>query len=159
MRLFTGIWKSEFGIWHSRPRRCGRPKRLRYLLAAALLSSTCGGPPPPQPKDVVVWKPVGTWSGRGNSSTNTFTSDAGGFRVHWQTTNAARPDAGRLRVVFHSADSGREIIEAMDAKGTGSGVEEVSAERPRWYYLTIESVDVDWTVTVDERIDAQTVTP
>ena len=36
-----------------------------------------------------------------------------------------------------------------------SDIKEVSAERPRWYYLTIDSADVPWRVTVDERIDAQ----
>jgi hypothetical protein len=123
--------------------------------AAALLLSGCRSEPPPPPQDVVIWKPLGTWTGRGDAQTGTFTSDSGGFRVHWEATNAARPDAGRLRVVFRSGDSGREIIEAIDARGAGAGVEEVAAERPRWYYLTIESADVDWTVTVDERIDAQ----
>ncbi len=29
---------------------------------------------------------------------------------------------------------------------------EVAAEKPRWYYLTIEAADVDWTVSFDERI-------
>jgi hypothetical protein len=138
MRPFDRIWKLEF-------------------VAALLLLSACRAQqPPPQPQAVVVWKSVGTWSGHGDSSTNVFTSDTGGFRVHWETTNAARPGAGHLRVIFRSGDSGREIIDAIDARGTGSGVEEVSAERPRWYYLTIESADVDWKVSVDERIDAQT---
>jgi len=40
-------------------------------------------------------------------------------------------------------------------RGVGRDTEEVSAERPRWYYLTIESADVDWTVSVDERIPGQ----
>ena len=70
--------------------------------------------------------------------------------------NETRKDAGRLRVVLRSMDSGREIIEAIDARGAGGGTEEVAAERPRWYYLTIESADADWKVSVDERIDAQT---
>ena len=126
---------------------------VALFLAVAPLSGCRSQPPPPQPKEVVIWKPIGTWSGRGDSSTNTFTSDAGGFRVHWETTNAARPGAGRLHVVFHSADSGREIIDAIDARGVGSGVEEVAAERPRWYYLTIESADVDWKISVDERVE------
>jgi hypothetical protein len=141
MRRSRGIWKLDF--------------RLRAACVAALLAiAACRSRQPPQPQQIVIWKPIGTWSGRGNSSTNTFTSDAGGFRVHWQTRNGATPEAGRLRVVFHSADSGRDIIDAIDARGTGAGVEEVAAERPRWYYLTIESADVDWTITVDERIDA-----
>ncbi len=124
------------------------------ILALTLLSGCRAQQPPPEQKDAVVWKPLGSWAGRGNVQTETFTSDSGGFRVHWEATNGARPDAGRLRVVFRSGDSGREIIEAIDARGSGSGVEEVAAERPRWYYLTIESADVAWKVSVDERIDA-----
>ena len=104
---------------------------------------------------MVVWRQLGSWSGRGDKQTETFTSDNGGFRVHWETKREAPPDAGRLRVVFRSGDSGREIIEAIDARGAGSGTEEVAAERPRRYYLTIESADVDWKVSVDERIEAQ----
>jgi hypothetical protein len=154
MRPFTRIWKLEFGILKA----CLlAPRRGFCLFVVALLCVTAcrSRQPPPQPKDVIVWKPLGTWSGRGDVQTGTFTSDSGGFRVHWQANNAPRPDAGRLRVVFRSGDSGREIIEAIDARGAGSGVEEVAAERPRWYYLTIESADVDWKVSVDERIDAQ----
>ena len=96
------------------------------------------------------------WSGRGDKQTETFTSDTGGFRVHWETAKESPAGSGRLRVVFRSGDSGREIIEAIDAYGTGSGVEEVAADRPRWFYITIESAGVDWQVSVDERINAQT---
>jgi hypothetical protein len=126
--------------------------RLLVVLAAGLVLSGCRSQPPPR-KEVVVWRPVGSWSGRGDKQTETFTSDSGGFRVRWTTKNEARPGAGRLRVVFRSGDSGREIIEAIDAHGAGGGTEEVAAEKPRWYYLTIESADVDWTVSVDERIE------
>ena len=109
--------------------------------------------PPPPPQSTVVWKAVGSWSGRGDKQTETFTSDTGGFRVHWETANESPAGSGRLRVVFRSGDSGREIIEAIDAHGTGSGVEEVAADRPRWFYITIESAGVDWKVSVDERIE------
>ena len=101
----------------------------------------------------MVWHQVGSWAGRGNKQTETFTSDTGGFRVRWATTNETGP-GGTLKVVFRSGDSGREIIDAVDVRGVGSDVEIVSAERPRWYYLTIESANVDWTVAVDERIEA-----
>jgi hypothetical protein len=131
----------------------------RTLLAAIALSvmTACRSGPPPPTKDVVIWHPVGSWSGRGNRQTETFTSDTGGFRVRWETRNEARPGAGRLHVVFRSGDSGREIIDAVDVRGVGRDTEEVSAERPRWYYLTIESADVDWTVAVDERIPGQQI--
>lgn len=122
--------------------------------SAALLLCGCRAEPPPGPQ-AIVWKPIGAWSGRGDKQTETFTSDTGGFRVHWETMKEAPAGAGRLRVVFRSGDSGREIIEAIDARGAGSGVEDVAAERPRWYYLTIESANVDWKVSVDERIETQ----
>jgi len=133
------------------------PTRAALVMAATVfLAGGCrSSEPPPPPKAVVVWKPVGSWSGRGDAQTENFTSDGGGFRVHWEMKNETRADAGRLRVVFRSGDSGREIIEAIDAHGAGGGTEEVAAERPRWYYLTIESADADWNVSVDERIDAQ----
>ena len=130
--------------------------RVASAMAAALvLTGACRSPEPATPPNaVVVWKPIGAWSGRGDKQTETFTSDGGGFRVHWEMKNETRPDAGRLRVVFRSVDSGREIIEAIDARGAGGGLEEVAAERPRWYYLTIESADADWKVSVDERVDS-----
>jgi ABC-type glycerol-3-phosphate transport system substrate-binding protein len=134
-----------------------KPILLIAGVAAALTATGCRSDPPPQPKEVLIWHQVGTWSGRGDKQTETFTSDTGGFRVHWETTNESPGAGGRLRVVFRSGDSGREIIEAIDALGAGRGIEEVAAERPRWYYLTIESANVDWAVTVDERIEGTTV--
>jgi hypothetical protein len=125
-------------------------------IAMTLALGACGaGTPAPPPQDVVIWKPIGSWSGRGDAQTGVFTSDSGGFRVHWEIKNETRKDAGRLRVVLRSQDSGREIVEAIDARGAGSGVEDVAAERPRWYYLSIQSADADWIVSVDEPIDAQ----
>ena len=132
----------------------GRRATLFWCLAALFFSGCRSEAPPPQPHPVVVWKPLGSWSGRGDRQTETFTSDTGGFRVHWAASREAPAGAGRLRVVFRSGDSGREIIEAIDARGEGGGTEEVAAERPRWYYITIESANVDWTVSLDERIDA-----
>ena len=128
----------------------------RLAFAALLLLSGCRSEAPrSQPQAVVVWKPIGTWSGRGDKQTETFTGDSGGFRVQWNTTNESPAGSGRLRVVFRSGDSGREIIDAIDARGAGSGTEEVAAERPRWYYITVESANVDWTIVIDERIDAR----
>jgi hypothetical protein len=146
MRRFRGIWKVEIG--------CRWGCLILLFLTTACQSE---GPHPAQP--VVTWKPIGTWSGRGDKQTETFTSDSGGFRVHWETTKEGPDGGGRLRVVFRSGDSGREIIEAIDAHGAGNGVEEVAADRPRWYYLTIESANVDWNVSVDERVEGPTRLP
>ena len=136
---------------------------MRTTLLACAVALLAGGAcrsetPRPQPQTVVAWKPIGSWSGRGDTQTETFTSDNGGFRVHWEAANETG-GAGRLRVVFRSGDSGREIIEAIDAHGTGGGVEEVAAERPRWYYVTIESANVDWKVSIDERIEGVKASP
>src|ERR1700748_3205574 len=102
MRRFRGIWKAEIG------RRSG-------CLILLFLTVGCQSEqlPPTQPE--VTWKPIAAWSGRGDRQTETFTSDSGGFRVHWETTKEGPEGAGRLRVVFRSGDSGREIIEAIDA--------------------------------------------
>jgi hypothetical protein len=124
---------------------------------AALLLPGCRDRRSAAPTDVIVWHEVGSWSGRGNKQTESFTSDTGGFRVRWATKNETAPGAGTLKVIFRSGDSGREIIQAVDAHGVDSDAEIVAAERPRWYYLTIDSANVDWTVSVDERIDAQRV--
>ena len=125
-----------------------------FLVSLILVAGCRSEAPPRQPQPVVAWKPVGSWSGRGDKQTETFTSDTGGFRVRWATTKEAPSGGGRLRVVFRSGDSGREIIEAIDAQGIGVGTEEVAADRPRWFYVTIESANLDWTVSIDERIDA-----
>jgi hypothetical protein len=134
---------------------CAKAPLLVCLAAGLVLGGCRSDPPRPQPQTepVVIWKPIGSWSGRGDKQTETFTGDTGGFRVHWETREAPA-GGGRLRVVFRSGDSGREIIEAIDARGAGDGTEEVAAERPRWYYITIESANVDWKVSVDERIEA-----
>jgi hypothetical protein len=127
-------------------------KTSALAIVASLIAAGCRAPSPPPPqKEVVVWKEVGSWAGRGNIQTETFTSDTGGFRVRWETRNETRPGTGTLKVVFRSGDSGRPIIEAVDARGVGHDVEEV-ADNVRWYFLTIESANVDWTVHVDERL-------
>ena len=125
----------------------------RVIAAVALLAggAACRKPAASHATDVVVWKEVGSWSGRGNLQTESFTSDTGGFRVRWQTRNESKPGAGTLKVVFRSGDSGRPIIDAVDARGVDEDAVEV-ADNVRWYYLTIESANVDWTVHVDERL-------
>jgi len=131
--------------------------KLARAAAAALLLSACRThADPPAGTEVVVWKEVGSWSGRGNFQSGSFTSDTGGFRVRWETKNERSPGEGTLKVTFRSGDSGRPIIEAVDVRGVGRDVEEV-ADNVRWYYLTIESANVDWSVSVDERLKGRTM--
>ena len=124
------------------------------VLLGALLCACQRGPTKAAAPPAIGWKPVGTWHGHGNVQTETFTSDSGGFRVQWETRHESPAGRGRLKVVFHSGDSGREIMEAVDVHGNGSGTAEVG-DRPRWYFLTIESANVDWSVTVEEPVSPE----
>lgn len=127
--------------------------RIVPATLAALAVCACRAQPQPAPaaQEVPVWREVGSWSGHGNAQTQSFTSDSGGFRVRWETKNELPAGAGTLTVVFRSGDSGRPIIDAVDVRGVGRDTVEV-ADNVRWYYLTIESSNVDWTVSVDERL-------
>jgi hypothetical protein len=127
---------------------------LVLIFAAAVVLTGCRSQTPPPTREVDVWKPVGTWSGHGNLQTETFTSDTGGFRVTWETRNEQPPGAGVFRVIFHSNDSGRPIIDAVDVHGVGHATTEV-ADIVRWYYVTVESANVDWSMTIDERLRLQ----
>jgi hypothetical protein len=129
------------------------------LASAAALSLGCqqaSPSAPPTPVRIVGWKHLASWSGRGDMQTETFLSDTGSFRIQWETRNEARPGAGTLKVAFRSGDSGRVIIDAIDQKGVGSGESEVG-DMVRWYYLSIDSANVDWAVTVEEPIMGRTV--
>jgi hypothetical protein len=126
--------------------------RVIVAIAASVLVGCGSGFTAVQKPTIVEWRRVGSWSGHGTVQTENFTSDTGGFRVHWETRNETTPGAGRLKVVFRSGDSGRDIIDAVDTTGVGRGTADVSGERPRWYYLGIDSANLEWTVTVEEPI-------
>jgi hypothetical protein len=130
--------------------------KLTLLLLAVLMCAACRSRTSTGNEDIDIWKPVGSWSGHGDGQTETFTSDTGGFRVRWETLNEAPPGGGRFKVIFRSGDSGRPIIEAVDVRGVGRSTA-VVADNVRWYYLTVESANVDWSVSVDERLRAHAV--
>ena len=134
------------------------PLRL-IVLSALLLGTACESRPPSPPElpsRVVAWKQLATWSGRGSIQTETFLSDNGSFRIHWETRNESPAGKGTLKVAFRSGDSGRVIIDAVDQKGVGGSSAEVG-DMVRWYYLTIDSANVDWTVTIEEPIMGRSV--
>ncbi len=122
------------------------------------LAIACAAPPePPQPPTrVLAWKPLASWSGHGNLQTETFMSDSGSFRIHWEAKKESPSGKGTLKIAFRSGDSGRVIIDAVDHKGVGSGTA-VVGDQVRWYYLTIDSANIDWLVTVEEPIMGHTV--
>jgi hypothetical protein len=121
-------------------------------VAAALLASVCG-PPPPKPvqKEVVIWKNLGEWSGRGNAQTESFIGLTGSLRMRWRTNNESPKGTGTFHLMLHSAISGRVLQEPVDEKGIGEGTA-YAADDPRAFYMSVESANLDWTVTVDEAL-------
>jgi hypothetical protein len=125
---------------------------LAVSVTAALLASACGAPPSkPGPKEVVIWKNLGAWSGRGNAQTESFLGLTGALRMHWQTKNEADKGKGTFRLILQSAVSGRALQEPVDEKGLGEGTAYV-AEDPRVFYMSVESANLDWSFTVEEAL-------
>jgi hypothetical protein len=135
----------------------GTAFRLRTLCIAGLfwVGLTCGGCRPEAqtnaPQTLVGWQPVGSFSGRGNSQTESFNIDSGQWRIKWATTNEKPAGAGTFRVTVHSAVSGRPMGVAVENRGQSHGVAYVN-EDPRLYHLVIESTNVDWSVAMEEAV-------
>src|SRR6185436_12762833 len=121
---------------------------IRSRLAAvafALIAGACSGQAPraETPQQVIAWKAVGSWSGRGNRQTESFRSDSGALRVRWSASpvtvvNQQPGDAGTLKVTAHSAISGRLLEQVVDHRGEGKGVGYVNQD-PHVFYLMVES--------------------
>jgi len=130
----------------------GTAFRLGAVIVAGLLCGGCR----PQPKASVQqtltgWRPVGSFSGRGDSQTESFNIESGQWRIKWATANEQPAGAGTFRVTVHSAVSGRPMIVAVEHRGTGHGTAYVN-EDPRLYHLVIESSNVDWSVAMEEAV-------
>ncbi len=123
------------------------------LIGLALLHLSCGDAAPPARTAAVVWRPLGSWSGRGSMQTDPFISDTGSLRLRWETRNEAAPGTGSFRVTVHSDVSGRPLILAVEASGVGRDTAYV-IEDPRSFFLAVESANVDWTVAADEGVAA-----
>src|SRR2546425_4521555 len=103
-----------------------RPRRwctgVIGMIGVALLAFACVGPAPkPAPKEVVLWKKLGEWSGRGNAQTESFIGLTGSLRLDLRTKNEAPAGAGMFRVILQSAVSGRDLQEPVTTTGTGEG--------------------------------------
>jgi hypothetical protein len=129
-------------------------RRLFVTLAVGLMAGACGGQASradEPPKQVVVWRTLGSWSGHGNRQTESFTSDTGALRVRWSASHQEPGRAGAFRVSAHSAISGRLLELVVDHRGAGSGVGFVNQD-PHVFYLMVESDQVDWTFSVEEAV-------
>ncbi len=149
----------------TRLREAARIRLAPLLLATALVC--CGrAQQPPQKQGTtppkVVYHTLGTWSGRGNRQTESFTSDTGTLRVTWEATaigdggtSVPHPSAGRPAASFqleaHSAISGRLLQTVVDEGGPGKGVGYVQQD-PHVFYMVVEAAGVEWKFTVEEAI-------
>jgi hypothetical protein len=105
----------------------------------------------------MIWRSVGTWSGRGSKQTESFTSDTGALRVRWEAKPAAGDSNDRtFRLTAHSAISGRVLQQVVDERGPGSGIDYVSQD-PHVFYMAVESAGLDWQFTVEEGIAGEIV--
>ena len=107
-------------------------------------------------REVVAWRSIGSWSGRGNTQTGSFTSDTGSLRVRWQTGHEVRPGDGAFRLTLHSAISGRPLVRAVDHRGVGADTAYLG-EDPRVFHVVVDSAGVEWSFTIDEGIGARTI--
>src|SRR5436190_752762 len=123
------------------------------LLAAALLDASCRDAAPAARTPTIVWRPLGSWSGRGSMQTDPFLSDTGSLRLRWETRNEANAGTGTFRLTVHSDVSGRPLIVSVDGRGPGHDVAYVS-EDPRSFFLAVESANVEWTLAADEGVAA-----
>jgi hypothetical protein len=126
---------------------------MSALFAAAVLGASCSGSAPRPRTPVVVWRTLGSWSGRGSMQTEPFISDTGSLRLRWDTTHEDAPGTGTFRVTVHSDVSGRALITAVDARGVGRDVTYVT-EDPRQFFLAVESSNLDWTLSAEEGMAA-----
>jgi hypothetical protein len=94
---------------------------------------------------------MASFSGRGDSQTESFDIDSTQWRIKWQTKGATSQGAGMFHLVVHSAVSGRPIMDAVNEHGDGHGIAYVT-EDPRLYHLVIDSQGLDWSVAVEEAV-------
>ena len=131
-------------------RKSARPA-LALVVATAMVAAGCGAAPqpPPAPKETVVWKQLGQWSGHGDAQTESFVGLTGSLRFSWRASNQDPKRRGRFKLILHSAISGRDLQSPVDQDGPGEGTA-YAADDPRVFYATVESADLDWSFTVDE---------
>jgi len=141
------------GVAHRRTLLC-------LLLTTAAIGASDGRRTAPAAaaatRAVVVWRPIGSWSGRGNTQTESFTSDTGSLRVRWHAGHEARAGDGTLRLTLHSAISGRPLAQVVDHRGAGADTSYVG-EDPRVFYVVVDSAGLEWSFTIDEGAGAQTI--
>jgi hypothetical protein len=126
--------------------------RATVLLLFALAVGACGRRSESVPNQPLIgWRPVASWSGRGNTQTESFNMESGQWRIRWETSSIQPSSPGTFRAIVHSTVSGRFVEVAVDHQGAGKGIAYVG-EDPRQFFLDIESSGLDWKVAVEEGV-------
>ena len=75
------------------------------------------------------------------------------MRVEWQAKQPPGDKTpGTLRIVFHSAISGRPLAApTVDHQDDGTGVAYFS-EEPRVFFIAVTSEGQEWTIRLSERV-------
>ena len=136
--------------------RRGRSFPAPFLFFAALICCACGDASPQRVTEAQQpeqsWNTLRSYSGSGDEQVESFASDTGALRIEWQAkpkNGATTP--GTFRVALHSAISGRPLTVPIDHKGPGKGTAYVS-EEPRVFFLDVRSQELEWNITVSERL-------
>ena len=96
-----------------------------------------------------------TWSGGSEDLvTEPFPIASGPWRIGWDTENAA-PGSYLLITVRHESGT---AVRTFTHQGEGSGSDRVET-RPGIFYLEITGVDLEWTVSMSERIAVREAGP
>lgn len=114
------------------------------------MAAGCHTDPKPEAKAPTIgWRRITSFSGHGNSQTESFNIESGQWRIKWETSHETSPGKGVFVVTVHSAVSGRPLALAIDHRGLGHDTAYVN-EDPRLFHLVVESSDLDWTITIEE---------
>ena len=122
-----------------------------FFLTAGAAWSCHSAPRVESHRTQIGWRPIDSFSGRGDTQTESFNIESTQWRIKWETKGAASPGAGSFHVVVHSAVSGRPLQEAVEHQGDGRGVAYVT-EEPRLFHLVIDSNGLDWSIAVEEAV-------
>jgi hypothetical protein len=126
---------------------CGTNSTSEPQSAATSVVAPPAAPRAPAPEP--TWQTIATWSGSGMKETETFTTRTREWRIQWQSRREPFPNAGLLQIFVHDADGGVVSL-AANKQGPGKDVSYVRAPAGP-HYLMINSANIDWTVTVEER--------
>lgn len=102
-------------------------------------------PPPPAPEP--TWQTVAKWEGTGILNTETFRTTQREWRINWEATD--QNIMGLLQVMVYG-ENGNLVDLPVNHQGVGQNVSYVRVT-PGRYYLTINSANVKYKVTVEEK--------